>query len=209
MFRDVHTKESQEKLTPELVLESLKAGNQRFVNNQMIPRDYTAQVKKTAVGQYPEAVILSCIDSRVPVEHIFDKGFGDVFVARVAGNFVNADILGSIEFSTAVAGAKVILILGHRGCGAIKAAIDKVQLGNITGMLTNIEPAVKMAEHFSGPKTSDNDAFVDAVVTNNVMCTMQKLREQSPIVAELEKKGSIAIVGGVYDIETGLVHFME
>lgn len=209
MFREVHTQETQANLTPESVLRSLKEGNERFVSGKMIPRDYTAQVKKTAIGQFPEAVILSCIDSRVPVEHVFDKGFGDVFVVRIAGNFINNDILGSIEFSTAVAGSKVVLILGHRGCGAVKAAIDDVELGNITGMLAKIKPAIDMMGEFDGEKNSDNEAFVDKVVFHNVEYAIGQLREQSPIVAELETKNEIAIVGAVYDIETGRVSFLE
>lgn len=147
---EVMTKEKQDALTPETVLENFKAGNERYMNNNLTPWNYVEQAQKTASGQYPEAVVLSCLDSRVPVEHIFDKGIGDIFVGRVAGNFVNVDMLGSLEFATRVAGSKLVVIMGHESCGAVKSAIDDVQLGNITAMLDKIKPAVEMTGNYEG-----------------------------------------------------------
>ncbi|MFD2531535.1 carbonic anhydrase family protein [Gracilimonas halophila] len=201
--------ESQEKLTPDQILQNLKEGNERFVNNNLTPRDYKAQVQATTEGQYPEAVIISCIDSRVPVEQVFDKGVGDIFVARVAGNFVNEDILGSTEFGTAVAGSKVIVIMGHKSCGAVKAAIDNVEMGNITAMLDKINPAVEMTSNFEGDRSSSNDEYVTEVVKNNVRHTMDEMREKSPIIAELERNGDVVIAGAFYDLETGMVTFLN
>src|SRR3954451_20890224 len=163
----VLTAEEQKALTPDMVIQSLKEGNERFVNNSITARDHSAMVRNASVGQYPKAVILSCLDSRVPVEDVFDKRIGDLFVARVAGNFVNEDILGSMEFGCKVSGAKLILVLGHESCGAIKAAIDNVKLGNITAMLTKIKPAVTRSQDFSGEKSSKNDAFVEYVAKKN------------------------------------------
>jgi carbonic anhydrase len=152
-------------------------------------------------------VILSCLDSRIPVEDVFDKGIGDLFVARVAGNFVNTDILGSMEFGCKVSGAKLILVLGHESCGAVKAAIDNVKLGNITGMLGNIEPAVARSQDFKGDKTSSNPAFVEYVAKNNVLNTIETIRKKSPILKEMEDKGEIKIVGAYYSLKTGEVSF--
>ncbi|WP_290876674.1 carbonic anhydrase family protein [Gracilimonas sp.] len=205
----VLTSESQEKLTPDQILQNLKEGNERFVNNSLTPRDYKAQVKATAGGQYPEAVIISCIDSRVPVEHVFDKGVGDIFVARVAGNFVNEDILGSTEFGTAVAGSKVVVIMGHKSCGAVKAAIDNVEMGNITTMLDKIKPAVEMTANFEGDRSTSNEEFVTEVVKNNVRHTMKEMRKKSPVIAELERNGDVVIAGAFYDLETGRVTFLD
>lgn len=205
----VLTSESQEKLTPDQILQNLKEGNERFVNNNLTPRDYKTQVKATAEGQYPEAVIISCIDSRVPVEHVFDKGVGDIFVARVAGNFVNEDILGSTEFGTAVAGSKVVVIMGHKSCGAVKAAIDNVEMGNITTMLDKIKPAVEMTANFEGDRSTSNEEFVTEVVKNNVRHTMKEMRKKSPIIAELERNGDVVIAGAFYDLETGRVTFLD
>lgn len=205
----VLTSELQEKLTPDQILQNLKEGNERFVNNNLTPRDYKAQVKATAEGQYPEAVIISCIDSRVPVEHVFDKGVGDIFVARVAGNFVNEDILGSTEYGTAVAGSKVVVIMGHKSCGAVKAAIDNVEMGNITTMLEKIKPAVEMTANFEGDRSTSNEEFVTEVVKNNVRHTMKEMREKSPIIAELERNGDVVIAGAFYDLETGRVTFLD
>jgi len=207
---DVLTAEKQSALTPEQILESLKEGNQRFVNNNLTPRDFQAQVSQTSTGQYPEAVVISCIDSRVPVEHVFDKGIGDIFVARVAGNFVNEDILGSTEFATAVAGSKVILVMGHEQCGAVKSAIDNVEMGNITAMLSKIMPAVDQTrESFEGDASNNNPEFVDLVIENNVEYTINKMRAESPIIADLERKGEVMIVGAYYDLDTGVVTFLE
>lgn len=206
---DVVTSEKQANLTPEGILQGMKDGNERFVNNNLTPRDYRAQVAATTLGQYPEAVIISCIDSRVPVEQVFDKGIGDVFVARVAGNFVNEDILGSTEFGTAVAGSKVVIVMGHSSCGAVKAAIDDVEMGNITAMLSKIKPAVEMTEDFEGEQSVDNDEYVTEVVKNNVRHTIAEMRENSPIIANLERNGDVVIAGAFYDLETGRVTFLD
>lgn len=207
---EVLTKEAQDALTPEQILQGLKDGNERFVNNNLTPRDYPAQVRATTDGQYPEAVVIACIDSRVPVENIFDKGVGDIFVARVAGNFVNEDILGSTEFATAVAGSKVVVVMGHEHCGAVKSAIDDVEMGNITAMLSNIEPAVERAEEsYEGDESSGNDEFVTNVVNTNVRYTIEQMRERSSIIAELERNGDVVIAGAFYDLDTGEVIFLD
>ncbi len=209
LVSDVVTSEKQASLTPDEILQGMKDGNERFVNNNLTPRDYQAQVKATSGGQHPEAVIISCIDSRVPVEQVFDKGVGDVFVARVAGNFVNEDILGSTEFGTAVAGSKVVIVMGHKSCGAVKAAIDDVEMGNITAMLSKIKPAVEMTNDFDGEQTTDNDDYVTEVVNNNVLHTIAEMREKSPIIANLESNGDVVIAGAFYDLETGRVTFLD
>lgn len=207
LVEKVLTKEEQDALTPDEVVASLKEGNARFVANDLTARDHNAQVRKTVSGQFPKAVILSCVDSRVPVEDVFDKGIGDIFVARVAGNFVNVDILGSMEFGCKVSGSKVILVLGHEHCGAVKAAIDDVKLGNITDMLTKIRPAVQTVS-YDGDRTSGNEEFVHMVCEENVRKTMNDIREKSPILKEMEDNGEIRIVGGVYDMDTGAVDFL-
>ena len=204
----VLTAEEQHALTPDIVIESLKAGNERYVNSNLTERDHSALVRDAAAGQYPEAVILSCLDSRVNVEDVFDKGIGDLFVGRIAGNFVNEDMLGSMEFGCKVSGAKLILVLGHESCGAVKAAIDDVELGNITVMLTKIKPAVEMSQDFTGEKTSKNSEFVDYVVKNNVIYTIETIRLKSSILKEMEDKGEIKIMGAYYDLKTGEVTFL-
>jgi carbonic anhydrase len=204
----VLTAEEQKALTPDTVMERLKEGNKRFVNNNVTARDHSAMVRNAAAAQYPKAVILSCVDSRIPVEDVFDKGIGDLFVARVAGNFVNEDILGSMEFGCKVSGAKLILVLGHESCGAIKAAIDNVQLGNITAMITKIKPAVVKSQKFSGDKTSKNAAFVEDVAKNNVLNTIETIRSKSPVLKEMADKGEIKIVGAYYNLKSGEVIFL-
>lgn len=200
------TKAIQDTLTPVSVLEDLMAGNERFTNNKNQQVDNAALVQQTTKGQFPKAVILSCIDSRVPVETIFDQAIGDVFVARVAGNFENVDILGSMEYSCKVAGSKLVLVLGHEACGAVKAACDGVELGNITAMLENIMPAVqKSSTEVEGETNSSNAAFVAATVANNVQLTIERIREKSPILKEMEDNGEIKIVGGVYSLQDGKV----
>ncbi|MEQ9365764.1 MAG: carbonic anhydrase family protein [Leptospirales bacterium] len=207
---DVITKDEQAKLTPASVLADLKAGNERFVSQRMIKRDYDAQVEATAGGQSPQAVVLSCLDSRVPVETVLDQGIGDVFVARVAGNFVNEDILGSMEFATKVVGTKIVLVMGHERCGAVKAAIDDVKLGNITPMLTKIKPAVAAAAaNFEGDASTGNPEFVSRVGEQNVIETIAAIRERSPIMREMEEKGEIQIVGAVYSLDTGKIRFLN
>ena len=204
----VLTADEQRALTPDMVIESLKAGNRHYINSNLTERDHSALVRDAAAGQYPKAVILSCLDSRVNVEDVFDKGIGDLFVGRIAGNFVNEDMLGSLEFGCKVSGAKLILVLGHESCGAIKAAIDDVELGNITAMLAKIEPAVKMSQDFTGEKTSKNSEFVDYVVKNNVVNTIKTIRQRSPILKEMEDEGKIKIMGAYYNLKTGEVTFL-
>ena len=203
------TKEKQAKMTPELALEVLKEGNKRFSNNLQVKRDTLQQVSDTSFGQFPFATILSCIDSRGSSELIFDQGIGDIFSIRIAGNFVNEDILGSMEFACKLAGAKLVLVLGHTACGAIKGACDHARLGNLTSLINKIEPAV---EAVTEPKdttlrNSSNATFVDAVAKKNVEMTIDAIRNSSSILAEMEREGSIKIVGGMYDIKTGKVHF--
>ncbi len=200
------TKDVQSAFSPSGVLQDLLDGNNRFVSGNSQATDNSALVNQTTGGQYPKAVVLSCIDSRVPVETVLDQAIGDIFVARVAGNFENVDILGSLEYSCKVAGSKLIMVLGHESCGAVKAACDGVELGNITAMLDNIVPAVRKAtEEEEGLTTSENKAFVDRTVKYNVMLTIERIRERSPILAEMEANGEIQIVGGVYSLHTGKV----
>jgi carbonic anhydrase len=200
------TKEERDRLTPEQVIEEPKKGNQRFRAGKMTARNYLLEQRSSAAGQYPAAVILGCIDSRAPAEIIFDTGIGDIFNARIAGNVENEDLLGSMEFACAVAGAKLVLVLGHTSCGAVKGAIDDVVLGNLSGLLARIKPAIP-ATKFEGEKSSKNAAYVDAVARSNVTLTVENTRRRSATLAELEKKGSIQIVGGMYDIGTGAVEF--
>jgi carbonic anhydrase len=204
----VLTAEEQSALTPDMVIQSLKDGNKRFMTNDLTSRDHSAMVRNAATGQFPKAVILSCLDSRVPVEDVFDRGIGDLFVGRVAGNFANEDLLGSMEFGCKVSGAKLILVLGHEACGAVKAAIDDVKLGNITAMLTKIKPAVAKSQDFAGEKTSKNDAFVEHVSKNNIINTIATIQAKSPILNEMVKKGEIKIVGAYYNLKTGEVSFL-
>jgi carbonic anhydrase len=208
LIEKVLTAEEQAQLTPEVVIQSLKEGNKRFVNNDLTARDHTAQIRKSTNGQFPKAVILSCLDSRIPVEDVFDKGIGDLFVARVAGNFVNEDILGSMEFGCKVAGSKLILVMGHEHCGAVKAAVDDVKLGNITAMLSKIRPVVEKLSNYKGDKTSANLEFVHMVCEQNVLKTIDDIRQNSPILKEMEDHGEIKIVGAVYDMDTGQVDFL-
>jgi carbonic anhydrase len=201
------TKEQRDRLTPDQVLDAMRKGNQRFRTGNMAPRDYRDQQRTSAAGQFPGAVILGCIDSRAPAEIIFDAGIGDTFNARIAGNIVNDDLLGSLEFACAVAGAKVLLLFGHTACGAIKGAIDDVEMGNLTGLLARVKPAIS-ATTFNGAKSSRNAAYVDAVARTNVLLGLDNIRRRSPILADLEKKQTIQIVGGMYDLVTGIVEFV-
>jgi carbonic anhydrase len=206
----VLTAEEQSKLTPDKVLEILKKGNEDFVNNQLTVRNNMERVKDAVNGQYPEAVILSCIDSRVPVEDIFHCAIGDIFVARVAGNIVNADILGSMEYACKVSGSKLIAVMGHDYCGAVKSAISEVELGNITELLSKIKPAVNHSkEHFEGETNASNHEFVDKVCHTNVELMLDEIRKNSPILKEMEDKGEIKIVGAMYDLHSGKVNFFE
>lgn len=207
LVQEVLTKEQRDALTPDEIIQDFKEGNERFINNTLTTRDHSAQVRKSATGQFPKAVVLSCLDSRVPVEDVFDRGIGDIFVGRVAGNFVNEDLLGSMEFGCKVAGAKVILVLGHEHCGAVKSAIDDVKLGNITAMLSKIRPAVEKVA-YDGDRSSKNEEFVHKVCESNVVHTIEQIRANSPILKEMEEKGEIRIVGAVYDMDSGRVTFL-
>ncbi|MEO6694598.1 MAG: carbonic anhydrase family protein [Ignavibacteria bacterium] len=206
---DVMTKELQQAKTPASIITVLKEGNAKFVKGDLTFTDYPKQIMQTSEGQYPAAVILSCLDSRIPVEKVFDLGVGDVFVGRVAGNIVNADMLGSMEFACKLSGSKLVLILGHTECGAVKGAIDNAKLGNLTELLAKIRPAVDSASSFQGDKTTKNKEFVDMVAQKNVLLTMNEVRKKSPVLKDMEDKGEIDIIGGFYDITTGKVTFME
>ena len=202
-LRGVLTREQQAAYTPQKVLDNLLAGNRRFVADDLTQRNHSQRIREAYEGQFPKAVILSCLDSRIPVEDIFDLGIGDIFVARVAGNFVNEDILGSMEFGCRVAGAKVIIVIGHTSCGAVKAAIDDVKLGNITPMLAKIRPAIEKGRPFDGKKGSDNPAYVAHVCRENVRLAVETIRERSEILRTMEADGSIKIVGAYYDLRSG------
>jgi len=205
----VLTKEDQEKLTPEEVINDLKQGNIDFVEDNLTVRNTNQRVRNAALGQYPEAVVLSCLDSRVPVEDVFHKAIGEIFVARVAGNIVNDDILGSLEYACKVSGSKVIVVLGHEYCGAIKSSIDEVKLGFVTNVLEKITPAVNTAkQHYTGEYTSKNPEFVDVVCKYNVINSINQIRNTSSILNEMEEKGQIKIVGAIYDMKTGKVEFI-
>lgn len=204
---NISTIEFQKGITPYQVLEKFKTGNKRFLENKMLHRDYLSQVDLSAQGQHPYAVIISCIDSRKPAEIIFDKGIGDMFNARIAGNFVNKDILGSLEFACKVSGAKLILVMGHSDCGAIKSACDHVKLGNITAMLANITPAVNAIPGFDKERTSANKIFVEAVARQNVIIAKDKIMKESPILREMVNKKEVIIVGCMYNLKNGTVEF--
>ena len=203
------TREAQAAITPAKALEMLKQGNERFVTGKAIERDYLAQVKQTSKGQFPFAAVVSCLDSRIPPAIVFDRGIGDLFVARVAGNFVNDDILGSLEFATRLAGAKLIVVMGHTECGAVKGACDAAQLGLLTATLANINPAVKAVQGDYKPRSSENAEFVQAVAEMNVLVTMQTLRDRSVVLREMIDKGEIGLVGAMYDVDSGMVIFHE
>lgn len=196
------TREERDKLSPQQVLEMLEQGNERFRSGKMLPHDYLSQKRASAAGQFPAAAILGCIDSRAPAEIILDAAIGDTFNARVAGNVAEDDMLGSLEFACAAAGAKLILVMGHTACGAIKGAIDGAQLGHLTALLNNIKPAVAKAP-YSGERSSSNPDFVDAVAASNVRLTVDAIRQRSSVLAGLEKDGKIAIVGSMYHLVGG------
>lgn len=203
------TKEDQQKLTPDEAIEDLKKGNQDFIEDNLTIRNNTNRVRSASLGQYPEAVVLSCLDSRVPVEDVFHKAIGEIFVARVTGNIVNDDILGSLEYACKVSGSKAVVVLGHEYCGAIKSSIEGVKLGYVTAVLEKIEPAVVQAKKdFKGPKNAKNNEFVDKVCELNVVNSIQQIRNKSEILNQMEKQGEIKIVGAVYDMTTGKVNFL-
>lgn len=201
------TRAQRDSMTPAEILAMFKDGNQRFQNGERKQRSYRDEQRTSAAGQYPAAVLLSCIDSRAPAEIIFDVGIGDLFNCRVAGNAANDDILGSMEFACAVAGAKVVLVMGHTSCGAIKGAIDGVDLGHLTGLLAKIRPAIA-ATQFTGERSSGNPSFVDAVARKNVELTLAQIRERSPILRDLEQAKKLEFAGAMYDLKTAQVTFL-
>ncbi|WP_435579101.1 carbonic anhydrase family protein [Gilvibacter sp.] len=204
-----HTKETQAAMTPASALQALIDGNKRFMAGKMVERDLNEQIADTANGQFPFATVLHCIDSRVSAELLFDQGIGDVFSIRIAGNFVNDDILGSMEFACKLAGTKLVVVLGHTACGAVKGACDHARLGNLTTLINKLEPAVEAVKEPTEPeeRTSKNIDFVNAVAKKNVEMTMRNIRNRSAVLKEMEEDGSIAIVGGMYDIADGSVTF--
>ena len=205
---NVQTAESQSSITPKTAIELLKKGNHRFVATQAMQRDILMQVAQTGTGQYPFAAVLGCIDSRVPAEYVFDQGISDIFNARIAGNFVNTDILGSLEFACKVAGSKLIVVLGHSSCGAVKGACDHVELGNMTHMLGNLQPALDTITSDYEDKSSNNAAYVHEVAERNVFLNVSKIKSDSPVLNELYENGEIDIVGAMYDVQTGVVSFL-
>lgn len=201
------TKQMQDEITPAMAIDILKKGNDRFINNLKANRNLLQQANETSDGQHPFAVILSCIDSRTSAELIFDQGLGDVFSIRIAGNIINEDILGSMEFGCKVAGAKIIVVLGHTKCGAVKGACDHVEMGNLTALLSKLQPAVYDEKTVSDNRNSGNNDFVEKVATINVKRSVHAIIERSPILHEMVEKGEIAIIGGNHDITTGVVTF--
>ncbi len=206
-----HTRETQATMTPQKALGYLKEGNQRFQNNLKANRNLLEQVNDTSEGQFPFATILSCIDSRVSAELVFDQGLGDIFSVRIAGNFVNEDILGSMEFACKLAGTKLIVVLGHTACGAVKGACDDAKMGNLTALISKIKPAVNAVTEpkDASQRNSKNSDFVDSVSKKNVQLTIDRIHAESPILTEMEKGGEIKIIGAMYDINTGEVDFFE
>jgi carbonic anhydrase len=209
LIDNTHTKNSQAAVTPEIALQLLKDGNQRFLNNSTVNRAFDKQIQLTSGGQYPFAAVVSCIDSRIPTEIVFDQGIGDIFNARIAGNFVNQDILGSLEFACKLAGSKLIVIMGHTSCGAVKGACDHAQLGNLTAMLENINPALQEVKTAEGvDRSSKNIDFVNEVAIQNVHLTINRLKNESPVLNEMIENGDINIVGAMYDVSSGEVSFI-
>ncbi|RQR64540.1 carbonic anhydrase [Burkholderia sp. Bp9125] len=204
---DALTKAQRERMTPEQIIDVMKQGNARFQKGERKARNYLREQRASASGQYPAAVLLSCIDSRAPAEVIMDLGIGDIFNCRVAGNIENSDILGSMEFACKLSGAKVVVVMGHTACGAIKGAIADAELGNLTGLLAKIKPAVQ-ATQYDGERSATNYAFVDAVARKNVELTLAGIRRDSPVLAELEAGGKIRIVGAMYNLGTGALEFL-
>ncbi|MBK8585673.1 MAG: carbonic anhydrase [Bacteroidia bacterium] len=205
----VHTKETRDKLTPRIALEILKEGNERFVKNLKANRNLLEQVNATRDGQWPFATILSCIDSRTGAELVFDQGLGDIFSVRIAGNIVNTDILGSMEFACKIAGSKLIVVLGHTKCGAVKGACDHVEMGNLTELLAKLQPAVYQEKETTKERTSNNGVFVENVSTINVKRNVKNIIERSFILEQMVENGEIGVVGAMYNIETGKVEFYD
>lgn len=204
-----HTKETQSEINPSQAVQMLKEGNLRFMEQKFLQRNYQDQVRQTSKGQYPFASIVSCIDSRIPTEIVFDQGIGDLFNARIAGNFINEDILGSLEFACKLAGSKVIVVMGHTSCGAVKGACDDAKLGNLTQMLAKIKPAIELIDTKEGEaRNSSNLDFVNRVAVKNVELTIDAIRNHSTVLKEMEDNGEIEIVGAMYDVGTGSVNFL-
>lgn len=209
LVHHTHNKDSQAALGPEDALQLLKEGNNRFLSKKSIARSFDEQINLTSTGQYPFAAVVSCIDSRIPTEIVFDQGIGDIFNARIAGNFVNSDILGSLEFACKLAGSKLIVIMGHTSCGAVKGACDHAELGNLTGMLEKIKPAVDKVETAEGvDRSSKNIDFVNEVAVQNVHLTIAKLKKDSPVLQEMIEAEEIDVVGAMYDVTSGKVSFL-
>lgn len=211
VVKSILTAEEQSYMTPQEIVGRLKKGNENFVNNNLTQRDHSAQRREAMIGQYPKAIVLSCVDSRVPVEDVFDLGIGDIFVARVAGNIENKEIVGSMEFATAVAGSKVVIVMGHTACGAVKSSIDKVDakslgMNSLADLLDEIQPAVADTD-MEDDRSSKNTDFTNAVITNNAMRTVKDIRDASPTLAKMEDDGKIMIISAVYDMESGKVNF--
>lgn len=205
-FAAALTKEERDKMTPDQIIEGLKQGNKRFRSGKPERHDYLAQKRASVTAQFPSAIILSCIDSRAPAEIILDTGIGEAFVTRTAGNVSNDDIVGGMEFACSIAGAKVIVVMGHTGCGAVRGAIDNVKLGNLTGLLDKIKPAVA-ATNYSGERVGSNYAFVDAVAKTNVRQTIENIRKSSSVLRDLEKEGKLKMIGAMYNLNGGMVEF--
>ena len=205
------TAEAQSKITPETAVQLLKKGNLRFLEGIRQKREFATQIAETASGQYPFACILGCIDSRVPIRLIFDQGIGDVFGATVAGNIVNEDILGSLEFGCKIAGAKLVVVLGHTSCGAVKGACDKAELGNLTSLLAKINPAIQNVKEPTDPtqRTSQNSSFVYAVALENIKLTVQNIKTYSNVLRDMEERGAIKIIGAIYNVKNGEVSFLD
>ncbi|HCF62821.1 MAG TPA: carbonic anhydrase [Chitinophagaceae bacterium] len=204
-----HSKETQSSLTPELAFQILKEGNERFVRNLKANRNLLQQVNETKEGQFPFATILSCMDSRTSAELIFDQGLGDIFSIRIAGNILNEDIVGSMEFGTKVVGTKIILVLGHTKCGAIVGACNGVEMGSLTGLLHKVQPAIDVEASVQENRNGSNVEFVNKVTLNHVQLTMKAIPEKSEIIRTLVQEGKLRIVGGVYNVESGVVDFLE
>jgi carbonic anhydrase len=202
--------ETRKLITPQTALEILKEGNERFVNNLKMNRNLLNQMNETSDGQFPFAIILSCIDSRTSAELIFDQGLGDIFSCRIAGNIINDDIIGSMEFACKVAGAKLIMVLGHTKCGAIKGACDHVKMGSLTGLLEKIQPAMELEKSTKeADRNSENNNFVENVASLNVGVAMKQISKKSSILNDMIRNGEITVAGGVYDVGTGVVNFLE
>lgn len=203
------TQEERDALTPDDVVAEFRQGNERFIVDSLTVRDRRARIEHTSENQMPKGMVLSCIDSRVPVEEIFDQGLGDLFIGRIAGNFADTEMLGSLEYATKVAGSKVLVVLGHKNCGAVKSAIEEVELGNITELLEHIQPAVEMTDNFpEDQRTIKNEDYVNTVIKNNVRHTIETMRDNSSIISQMENDGEIKILGAFYDVSNGRVEFL-